>query len=477
MSGFVNFCHKPVDFGGIMSKKILIVDDDVEFLTLLSFEIQSWGYEIVTLNSSKGLEDKVGKEEPDLVLLDVMLGDENGIDLVSRVQKVDPKIPIVMISSLGDTKVVVEAMKEGASDYILKTDKGPEFRKKIDEIFNYQKTRTTEANLTNELNLDDKVVVGPSPKTKQLIHEVSKVSVSDATVFLRGESGTGKSMIAELIHEHSDRHGKPFVTINCSAIPETLIESELFGHVKGAFTGATQDKVGKFEHADGGTVFLDEIGELNTDMQVKILRVLQSQEFERVGGLKTIKVNVRVIAATNRNIEEAIASGDFREDLFYRLNVLPLYVPALRERRDDVPYLVDRFVQNFSTKMAKKFGRLSPNVLKQLIDYDWPGNIRELQNVVERAVILGKEPHLKLTDFVINTKPLEKDYSRQASSTPAITSVQDLEYRSLIKALEDSNGNMSKAARLLGVCRDTLYRRLKKYGIQTKTQREAAPPM
>lgn len=452
-----------------MSHSILLVDDDVEFATLLSLEIQSLGYEVFMLNSSEGLEENISSNNIELVLLDVMLGDERGIDVIPRIQKVNASLPILMMSSRDDTQIVVNAMKAGAGNYIVKTDNGQVFKEKIAEVFEFKKKKETQRSLIQ--NFGDQLVVGQSPATHRLVQEVSKVSVSDATVFLRGESGTGKSLIAEMIHSHSSRSKKPFVTINCSAIPENLIESELFGHVKGSFTGASQDKQGKFEYANGGTVFLDEIGELNPDVQVKILRVLQSHEFERVGGLNTIKANVRIVAATNRNIEKAIQEKNFREDLFYRLNVLPIYVPSLRERKEDISYLVEHFIEIYSRKMNKNFSPLSENIMKHLEEYEWPGNIRELQNVVERAVILGHAPNFKISDFVIQTKPLEADYSRQSVVTPQISSVQDLEYRSLVKAIEESHGNMTKAAKILGICRDTLYRRLKKYGIQTKTQK------
>lgn len=452
-----------------MSHSILLVDDDVEFATLLSLEIQSLGYEVFMLNSSEGLEENISSNNIELVLLDVMLGDERGIDVIPRIQKVNASLPILMMSSRDDTQIVVNAMKAGAGNYIVKTDNGQVFKEKIAEVFEFKKKKETQKSLIQ--NFGDQLVVGQSPATHRLVQEVSKVSVSDATVFLRGESGTGKSLIAEMIHSHSSRSKKPFVTINCSAIPENLIESELFGHVKGSFTGASQDKQGKFEYANGGTVFLDEIGELNPDVQVKILRVLQSHEFERVGGLNTIKANVRIVAATNRNIEKAIQEKNFREDLFYRLNVLPIYVPSLRERKEDISYLVEHFIEIYSRKMNKNFSPLSENIMKHLEEYEWPGNIRELQNVVERAVILGHAPNFKISDFVIQTKPLEADYSRQSVVTPQISSVQDLEYRSLVKAIEESHGNMTKAAKILGICRDTLYRRLKKYGIQTKTQK------
>lgn len=455
-----------------MNDKIFLIDDDADFRMIFEQKIRSWGYDVESFENRQSLSEHIADSEPDVVLLDVNLGGESGLELIEFIRSHHPETPIIMLSGQDETETIVSAMSTGASDYVTKPFDDQSLKSKIFEHLARIRQKQTASNIRGAFG--DKMIIGESARTRQLVHEMSKVAHSDATVFLRGESGTGKSLIAELIHEHSHRHEHPFVTINCSAIPENLIESELFGHVKGAFTGASADKIGKFEYADGGTVFLDEIGELNADLQVKILRVLQSQEFERVGDVKTRKVDVRIVSATNRNLEKAIFEGKFREDLFYRLNVLPIHVPSLRDRKEDIESLVQHFVSLYSKKADKHFNDLPHTIMSHLVDYNWPGNIRELQNVVERAVILGKEPHLKLTDFVINTAPLP-DYSRQASLvTPSVTSVQDLEYRALIKAIEEASGNMSKAAKLLGIGRDTLYRRLKKYGIQTKTQRAQA---
>jgi len=269
--------------------------------------------------------------------------------------------------------------------------------------------------------------------------------------------------VAQIIHAHSPRRDKPFVTIACPAIPENLLESELFGHEKGSFTGAIKDTPGRFEIADGGTIFLDEIGDLSPNLQAKLLRVLQNHEFEKVGGAKTLKVDVRIIAATNRNLEQAMQEKHFREDLFYRLNVLPIYVPPLRDRKEDIKPLAGHFVAYYSKKIGKRFSSISEQILEHLMGYDWPGNVRELQNVIERAVVLGKEPRLTVTDFILGIRQPDVPEKRGA-----FRSIRDLEFRALTDALEKAAGNISKAAKILGVGRDTLYRRMKKYNIGLK---------
>jgi transcriptional regulator with PAS, ATPase and Fis domain len=303
---------------------------------------------------------------------------------------------------------------------------------------------------------------------------VSLVAQSDIPVFLRGDSGTGKSFIAERIHKYSKRKGRPFVTINCPAIASTLLESELFGHEKGSFTGAIKAKEGKFELANGGTVFLEDVGCLTMDLQAKLLRVIQNKEFERVGGLRTIKVDVRIIAATNQNIEQDLKEGRFREDLYYRLNVLPIYVPSLRERKQDIPSLADYFLKLSSKKENKKFKGLSSEVIKFLQSYDWPGNIRELDNAIERAVLLGKEPELKVSNFSMSEDSKKgAQYSKKATirakGTQPLTSLKDMERSDLEVALRESSGNISHAAKILGISRVALYRRMKKHRIGLKS--------
>lgn len=451
-----------------MKQTLLIVDDEIEYATLIGSYFKSKNIDVVLAQDTKSALDILSQSEIHIVLLDIMLGDDSGIELIEKIKILNSDTPIIMNSCLNDTKYVVSAMKAGASDYIQKGVKNEELYKKITEFLQFSSTIMTEKELMNSVS--EKPIIGNSYKTKQLIKEISKVSQSDATVFLRGETGTGKNLVAELIHQYSNRKNYPFVTINCATIPGNLLESELFGHEKGAFTGAIRHKKGKFEHANFGTIFLDEIGELTPELQVKILRVIQSQEFESVGGLKTIKVNVRIIAATNRNIEDAVQQNQFREDLYYRLNVLPIFIPPLRERREDVISLIQYYFNQFSKKANKNFNAISHHIIKKLVEYNWPGNVRELQNVIERALIIGREPHLKPTDFAIPNAPVPQIpiHAESVGNSP-VNSVWDLEYKALIKAIEQSGGNMTKAASFLGIGRNTLYNRLKKYNIKPKS--------
>lgn len=446
-----------------MKNHILIIDDDIDYVSLISKYLQAKGMTVLRAGSIKEGQEIIKAEDPEVVLLDVILPDHSGVENVAMIKGMNEEIPIIMVSGHDDTKLVVGAMRAGASDYLKKPVDHNELINKINKLIDMRATQYSEHELesTNEYG----VIIGKSALTRQVIREVSKVANADAPVLLRGETGTGKSLIAQIIHARSRRKDKPCVTINCAAIPENLLESEFFGHEKGSFTGAIREKIGKFEFANGGTIFLDEIGELSPELQVKLLRVLQGQEFERVGGLKTIRVDVRIIAATNRNLEKAIQEHHFREDLFYRLNVLPIYIPSLRQRKEDISVLVEHFVKYYSRKCNKRFDPLTDVVMENLVQYDWPGNIRELQNVIERAIILAREPHLRLTDFIINNGTMLQPKPVHAE---IVTSLRDLEYQALLKAIKQTGGNLSQAAKLLGVGRDTIYRRLKKYGIGLK---------
>jgi DNA-binding NtrC family response regulator len=449
--------------------RIMMIDDDKDFCELLSRSLQKKGAQTYCQFDSLSLTKNVNDFNPNIVLLDVMLPDKSGIELLSDIRRIKQDIPIIMISNREDTKMIVASMKAGASDYIPKTADIDELWEKIRKLHDIQLQKEVEGKIQKTSS-----IIGESYLVKNLLKLINQVAQSEAPVFLRGESGTGKSLIAEAIHQASPRRDGPFITINCPAIPSTLIESELFGHEKGSFTGAIKTKEGKFELAENGTVFLDEIGDLSIDLQVKILRVIQNKEFERVGGLKTIKTNARLIAATNSNVEKAVQEGRFREDLYYRLNVLPMYIPSLRERKDDIHVLVKHFLEICSKRENKNFMPISEDIINVLNEYSWPGNIRELENIVERAVILGKEPELKLSDFSIN-----KGFQQQQTllSTPtietrineqAVTSLRDIEYKNLMDALQKTSGNISKTAKILGMSRDTLYRKMKKYGIGLK---------
>jgi DNA-binding NtrC family response regulator len=443
--------------------QVLLADDDRIFLTLLAKRLAEEDWNIATAETAAATVEKVRKHKPDILLLDVFLPDRSGVDVVTEIKALAPDLPVIMVSTSGDTRNVVAAIKNGASDYVKKPVDEALLISKIQQQLDIANLKKTQSEFRESSEL--RRLIGDSAAMKKLIREISKVANSDATVLLSGETGTGKGLMAEVIHALSGRRNQRFIAINCAAIPATLLESELFGHEKGAFTGAVREKKGIFELANGGTIFLDEIGELATELQVKLLRVLQGQEFERVGGTKSIKVDVRVIAATNRNLEEAIANGHFREDLFYRLNVLPMTAPPLRERKEDIPILLRHFIRQFSEKAGKNFDKLSPDIEEYLSAYPWPGNIRELQNVVERAVVFGKEPRFTAADFNI---ALPRQPGAAPQSSGPVSSLKDLELQLLMQALRQSGGNVSRAARTLGISRGTVYRRLERHEIGLK---------
>lgn len=444
---------------------VLIVDDESEYAWLISEFLKTKGFRtLVAETATQGLA-LVESGHPDIVLLDINLPDLSGVDTVKEIRSTHESLPVIMVSALGEMKTVVEAMQAGATDYLHKPL--PSFEDVSQKIQTYLQPKPK---LAEEFNVKrrDKFthIIGESPATRQLIREIAKVAESDSTVMLRGESDTGKSMIAELIHQNSPRKLKPFVTINCAAIPPNLLESELFGHERGSSTGAIQEKIGKFEQAHDGTVFLDEIGDLGSELQVKILRVLQSGELERVGGLATIKVDVRIIAATNRDLESLIEKKHFRQDFYYRLNVLPIHVPALKERNADIPELIRHFLKIECEKQNKHFEKLTDAIMQEFTRYPWPGNIRELQNSVERAVVFGKPPHFKLSDF--NLKPISSLETAPQITLSESTSLREIEHQALLHSLEQNSGNISKTAKALGISRETIYRRLRKTGIDNK---------
>jgi two-component system nitrogen regulation response regulator NtrX len=451
----------------VTNPQILLVDDDRVFLTLLTKKLADQGWQVTTSETATDALEKIRKNQPDILLLDVFLPDRSGMETVSDAKSLAPDLPVVMVSSSGDTRNVVAAIKNGASDYVKKPVDEDLLVAKIQQLLEMLTLKRTQNEFRESSEL--KRLIGDSATMKRMVREISKVANSDASVLLYGETGTGKGLVAEVIHGLSRRRNQRFIAINCAAIPASLLESELFGHEKGAFTGAIREKKGIFELADKGTIFLDEIGELAPELQVKLLRVLQGREFERVGGTKSIKVDVRVIAATNRNLEEAISEGLFREDLFYRLNVLPITVPPLRERKEDIPILLNHFIRQFSEKAGKKFDKLSPDIEEYLSAYPWPGNVRELQNVIERAVVFGKEPRFTATDF--NVAPPRYPAGASASAMPttgSVSSLKELELQLLMQALRQSGGNVSRAARTLGISRGTVYRRLERYEIGLK---------
>ncbi len=458
-----------------MKPRILIIDDDNLVCTSLKRLLVKLNYEVETcLEGEKGLSviDKFG---PDLILLDIYLTTVSGLDVLKDIQKVHQHIPIIMITGYADVKIAVQAMKSGAYDFLLKPLDLDQLQIVINRAMDHinLKSQVEKLSLLNDQDLITREYFGPSPKIQKIIKSVEKLaSSSDTTMLLEGESGTGKEVLAKFIHQSSPRAKETFIQINCSAIPKELAESELLGHEKGAFTGASQKtKLGKFELANGGTILLDEIGELSLELQVKLLRVLQEKKFYRVGGEKEVEVDVRVLAATNRNLEEEVKKGNFREDLYYRLNVAKINIPPLRERKKDIPFLSYSFVKEFSLKFDKVVKGITPEALEKLNSYSWRGNIRELRNVLERAILLLEEEFLQEYHFHFlgadDKKSLKVDSDEFILNIPEEGVKIDLVLKTLIlKTLEITNGNQVKAAKVLGLSRSKLRYRMEQLGIE-----------
>lgn len=423
------------------------------------------GFQVLSAENGEEALKVFRKEEPDLVILDLKMPKMNGIEVLRNIKETNPEIPVIMITAHGSTDVAVEAMKIGALDYISKPFDIEELRVIIRKALEYKKLNDEVNYLKGVLKEKTTKIIYRSKVMDDLLKLVHQVAPTEATVLILAESGTGKELIADLIHECSNKSTGPLIKINCGALPENLLESELFGYEKGAFTGAVSRKKGKFELSQGGTIFLDEIGEISEAMQVKLLRVLQEKEFQRVGGEETIKGDFRVIAATNRNLKEMVDNQEFREDLYYRLNVIPIYIPPLRERKDDIPLLIDYFIEIYSSQMGKPKMRISEKALNKMNNYKWQGNIRELQNIIERCVILSlgnviTEEILPI-DITTTVYNVDKDFVLPEDGI----FLEDVEKGLIIQALERSEFNQTKAAKLLGITRHTLIYRLEKYNI------------
>jgi two-component system response regulator HydG len=449
---------------------ILVVDDDHAHRTMLNTLISGWGYTVSEADDGSSAVEKVKETTFDLVLMDVRMVKISGLEALETIKAHNPAIPVIIMTAYSSVETAVEALKQGAHDYLTKPLDFDKLRLTIDRAMEHTRLKEENRLLRETLGhqFDTQNIIGNSPKMITLLETVAQVAPSEATVLISGGSGTGKELIAGAIHFNSRRKKGPFVKINCAAITETLLESELFGHEKGAFTGADRRKEGRFSQAHGGTLFLDEVGEMSLMMQVKLLRALQEREFNRVGGESTIQVDVRVIAATNKNLVDQINEGAFREDLYYRLNVVELEVPPLMERKEDIPLLTQHFLEIFAAKNRKEIKGFTPRAMDNLIRYDWPGNVRELMNAVERGVVLSRSSYLDVPDF-----PFMKDsmlQNDQDSTTPAKLSMQGdvplekIEKTAILKTLEAANGNKSEAARRLGITRKTLHKKLKAYG-------------
>jgi two-component system response regulator HydG len=430
--------------------------------TLLS----SWGYEVVEAEDGSGAIEIVHRRPFDLVLMDIRMIRVSGIEALEEIKAFNPAIPVILMTAYASVETAVEALKKGAYDYLTKPLDFDELKLAIARATEHSRLKEENRLLRESLGLkfDRRNLIGRSAVMTRLLETVTQVAPSEATVLITGESGTGKEVIAGAIHYNSPRREGPFIKINCAAIPETLLESELFGHEKGSFTGADRRREGKFRQADGGSIFLDEVSEMSLAMQVRLLRVLQEREITRVGGEEVIRVNVRVITATNRDLPAAIEAGRFRKDLFYRLNVVTLHVPPLRERKDDIPPLAEHFLKMFAEKNRKRVRGFTPQAMDRLLRYDWPGNVRELMNTVERGVVLTRSEYIDEGEL---TPVLLKQHEEETvlpGEVPA-ASLEALEKATILKTLEQTGGNKSEAARRLGITRRTLHQKLKKYGM------------
>jgi two-component system, NtrC family, response regulator AtoC len=452
--------------------KVLIVDDEINLRLVLSAMLKKEGYDAIP--AADGLEALhiLKSNKISVVVTDMKMPNLDGMELLSRIVDQYPEVPVIMITAHGTVATAVEALKKGAMDYITKPFELDELKNVISKAI---KTRTLNE---NELflppdDIERPGIIGAGNKMNEIFDAIKRVAATTTTVLITGETGTGKELVADAIHRNSPRKNNPLIKINCAAISETLIESELFGHEKGAFTGATITKPGKIELAHKGTLFLDEVGEIPRDMQVKLLRVIQEQEFERVGGLKTTKVDVRLIAATNKNLLQDVRSGNFREDLYYRLNVFPIVVPPLRERKEDIILLTDYFIDKFNKKLGLTITGIDEPVMDLLMRHEWPGNIRELENLMERIMLLAKGDRLTLqevpADFIAGmesaTATIGDDNKRQFKDYMR-SHVENVERQMIIKCLEESKGNVTKAAQQLGLSRKGLQLKMIKYNLR-----------
>ena len=447
---------------------ILVVDDDPGVRESFRLMLED-DYEVLDAGDGATALEVLRVTQVDLVLLDIRLPEADGIEVLERIKALDEGVEVVLATAVKTVRTAVAAMKLGAFDYLTKPFEEDELLAVVRRALEKRSLEREVTFLRGELarTHDVEEIIGRHPAMQKLQRVIAQVAPTSATVLITGESGTGKELVARAIHRQGPRRDKPFVPVNPAAIAETLIESELFGHEKGAFTGAYQRKLGKFELAQGGTLFLDEIGTLKPELQAKLLRVLQEREIERVGGTRPIRIDVRVVAATNANLDEAVARGAFREDLYYRLNVVPIHVPPLRERADDIPLLVEHFVRHLAQAFNRPVEGVSPEALAALRQYRWRGNVRELQNIIERCVVLAEGPTIQLNDLPLDILlPEHRTRVRAADTLPLKDATEQFERQIILRVLERVKGNQSEAARILGVHRNSLKRLLARWGVE-----------
>lgn len=451
-------------------KIVLIVEDDPGHRSMLQTIIKGWGY--TGQGAADGAEavERVRERPFDLILMDVRMAEMSGIEALKVIKKYNPAIPILIMTAYSSVESAVEALKAGAYDYLIKPLDFEVLKLAMERALEHSVLKAENLALKEKLvsTFDLKNIIGRSPPMKELIEAVAMVAPSEATALITGESGTGKELIARIIHFNSSRKDGPLVVVNCAALAETLLESELFGHEQGAFTGANKRREGRFMAAHKGTIFLDEIGEMSPSMQARLLRVIQEREIQRVGGDETIRVDVRILAATNRDLEQEVASGKFREDLYYRLNVVTLRMPALRERLEDIPLLARYFLDRFAEKNRKQVKGFTPLAMDMLLKYEWPGNVRELENAVERAVILLPGDYVtekELPVSITQSYPDAEEINQAQRIPPTGRSLEEIEKEAILTTLEEAGGNKSEAARRLGITRKTLHKKLEQYKV------------
>lgn len=445
--------------------KILVVDDEVQIRTLLSRMLELEGYEVCQAGDCRTALKQLEFQSPDVVLCDVFLPDGNGVDLVSSVKKTTPNVEIILLTAHGNIPDGVQAIKNGAFDYITKGDDNnkiiPLVSRAVEKARMNVRLEKLEKKVGHTYSFDS--VLGDSKALKDAVSLARKVSGTDVPVLLTGETGTGKEVFAQAIHYNSKRAKQNFVAVNCSSFSKELLESEMFGHKAGSFTGALKDKKGLFEEADNGTIFLDEIGEMAFELQAKLLRILETGEYIKIGDTKPTRVNVRVVAATNRNLPEEITAGRFREDLFYRLSVFQIHLPPLRERAGDVRILAKAFVKDFSVRLARPVTEITPAFLEALEQQPWKGNIRELRNVIERSLIVCESERLDVADLPLDIQ--NTHYEQSDETTPGSFELSAMERRHIARVLEYTKGNKTEATRLLKIGLTTLYRKIEEYGV------------
>lgn len=449
-----------------MRVKILIVDDEPSHRLMLSAHLKS-GYDICEAADGLQAVEAVKKQFFDLVLMDIRMPGMDGLEALRQIKAISPGIAVFIMTAFQSVETAREALRQGASDYIVKPVDTEELLANIEREFSYRSLQRENTLLKERLGeqFAESNIIARSPKMREVLENIALIAPSDATVLILGESGTGKELAANLIHERSTRAKKPFIKLNCAALTEALLESELFGHEKGSFTGATEQKPGRFELAHGGSFFLDEVGEMSPTTQVKLLRVLQEQQFERVGGTESITVDTRIIAATNKELDEEVAASRFREDLYYRLNVVPIQLPPLRDRKEDIPPLAEYFLKFYREKNQREIVQLLPEALDLMMRYDWPGNVRELENTIERGVIIARSEYLTPNELPPNIRKIAESTTGYGSEVTVGNTLKEMEKEFIAQTLASVAGNRTRAAKLLGITRKTLQNKIREYNL------------